>query len=220
MRGPINPNNALKGLHTSYIANTGSGKTQAVIQMGLIPRASQVILFDPAEDYTVLSGLKVRRFYDMRQFMLAVMKARRKRASFRLSLTVEPTKHNLLTFCTFAWTLGDGGRLLHVVLEELVACELGSGKAEGALNKISVLGRKYGFILHTVYQRPQQVPKTLISSSNRIWCGKQKTTLDAKCIAGEVDLEVSQIKTLKPFEYFYSDEVGNITKGRLRKPRN
>ncbi len=49
MREPINPNNALKGLHTSYIATTGGGKSQAVLQMGLIPRASQVLLFDPAE---------------------------------------------------------------------------------------------------------------------------------------------------------------------------
>ncbi len=40
MREPINPNNALKGLHTSYIATTGGGKSQAVLQMGLIPRVN------------------------------------------------------------------------------------------------------------------------------------------------------------------------------------
>lgn len=207
MREPINPNNALKGLHTSYIATTGGGKSQAVLQMGLIPRASQVLLFDPAEDY------------DLRAFMIAAMKARRKRASFRIALTIEATKSNLMAFCAFAWTLGDGGRLLHVVLEEMAVCELGSGKAEGALNKLCVLGRKFGFILHSVYQRPQQVPKTVLSQSNRVWCGKQKTSLDAKYISNEIDLTVEQIKTLKPLEYFYSDEMGNIRRGRLRTPR-
>lgn len=219
MREPINPNNALRGLHTSYIATTGGGKTQAVLQMGLIPKASQVLLFDPAEDYSTLSGLKVRRYYDMREFMIAAMQARRKRASFRIALTVEATKKNLAAFCAFVWTLGDGGRVLHLVLEELAVCELGSGKAEGALNKLCVLGRKFGFILHSVYQRPQQVPKTVISQSNRIWCGKQKTSLDAKYISNEIDLTVEQIKSLKPLEYFYSDEMGSITQGRLRKPR-
>ncbi|MEF1255751.1 hypothetical protein [Vibrio sp. M260112] len=82
----------------------------------------------------------MRRYYDMREFMIAAMQARRKRASFRIARTVEATKPR-----RFLCVRLDGGRVLHLVLEELAVCELGSGKAEGVLNKLCVARSKVWF---------------------------------------------------------------------------
>tara|TARA_B100000700_G_scaffold23245_1_gene22502 strand:+ start:8982 stop:9644 length:663 start_codon:yes stop_codon:yes gene_type:complete len=218
MMQPINPNNALDNEHCLYVAGSGGGKTTAVKKFGRIKGTDQVVFWDPHQDYDTIQQRKVRRYKTFKAFFAALRAARATKRGFKIALTVPESRKNFLKFCEVVKGFGDGlhAKRLHVVIEELPQVTESVGKEVGAYGWLLTVGRKFGFIVHSVAQRVVEISKTAVSQSVYKWVGVQFSRADAKRMSDETDVPLSDILNLNPLEYYFkSPNAGNFKKGRL-----
>ena len=218
MTGPVNSNNALAALHTLYVGGTGSGKTSAVKKLGNIKPTDQVAFWDPHEDYPDFRGRAVRRYTSFLQFAQALAAGRRTKQGFKIALTVPETRENFLKFCQIVKKMGDGhhAKLLHVVTEEVPQVTESLAKEKSVFGWLLSVGRKFGFVMHCVGQRPTEMSKTVLSQCIYKWVGMQQSFADAERMRKEIEVLLTDIQALKKLEYFYkSPGIGNVTRGKL-----
>lgn len=216
---PINANNKLKALHCVYCGGTGSGKTSAVKKFGNIAATDQVVFWDPHIDYEEIQGRKVRRYTSFSKFAAAVAAGRKTRQGFKIALTVPENRKNFLTFCEIVKRFGNGkhAKLLHVVIEELPQVTESVAKEKSVYGWLLSVGRKFGFVVHSVGQRVTEMSKTTLSQSPYKWVGMQPSAADADRMNKEIEVPINDIKALQPLEYFYkSPGIGNVKSGKLR----
>ncbi len=201
---PINSNPALDAEHVVYIATTGGGKTTAVKVMNTIPKkGAQVAFFDPYENYarSKFKGQKVMafRYTQKKEFIHALFKARSKRAPFKIAYIPESANSDELEFfCSVVWSLGDGRRApFHAVIEELASCVETAGKLKGKAGELLRGGRQFGIVVHTVFQRTQEVPKTVVSQSDTWWVGALASVKDAEYISKAKGVSISVLTSLQ-----------------------
>jgi DNA helicase HerA-like ATPase len=223
---PINPNNKLKPLHALFVGTTGSGKTTAIKQIGVIEAKDQVALFDPYKDYDQLVGRKVRRYTKLSAFAKALYQARAVRPAQGFKIAYSPTTganpKSLEAFCQVVWGAGDGEhpKRLKVVLEELAKCLKTASKADGAFGEILTGGRKFGLDALCLFQRGQEVSKTIFGQCSTKWVGKQERKKDAAYLADELDFPLNEILSMPDFHYMIKKPehgMGEFSKGKLRK---
>lgn len=218
MRGPVNSNNALPALHTLYCGGTGSGKTSAVKKHGNIKATDQVAFWDPHEDYPDFKGRVVRRYTSFVKFAQALAAGRRTKQGFKVALTVPENRKNFLKFCEIVKKMGDGhhAKLLHVVVEEVPQITESVGKEKSVYGWLLSVGRKFGFVVHSVGQRVTEMSKTVLSQSPFKWVGMQPSNADADRMRKEIEVDLLDLRALKPLEYFYkSPGIGNVSRGKL-----
>ncbi|MGF1762459.1 hypothetical protein [Aliivibrio kagoshimensis] len=201
---PINKNNALNAEHVSYLGTTGSCKTTAIRKLGFIKKSDQVLFFDPYEDHSnkAFLGLKVRKFTDWGEFYRAAWKARKGTGAFRLAMVgKERTPENLELFARIAWSLGNGNhkKRLHTVVEELAKFTKSAGKLDGVAGELWTGGRGFGLIMHTTFQRGQEVPKTVLDESAHFYIGAVGSSRGAKYVGEYLDVPVEAILSLQTF---------------------
>ncbi|WP_287226101.1 MULTISPECIES: hypothetical protein [Vibrio] len=199
---PVNKNNRLAPEHVCYMGTTGSCKTTAIRQLKLIPKAAQVVLFDPYRDHAgqMLHGMKVKPFTTFAEFYQYVWFARKGREPFRCALVgQERTRENLELFAQMVWSMGDGKhpRRLHCVIEELAKFTTNIGKLDGAAGELWTGGRGFGLVMHATFQRSQEIPKTVLDESKHIYIGAVSSTRNAKYIAEYFDVPYEDILALK-----------------------
>lgn len=223
----INKDNSLPALHCCYTAGTGGGKSVAVQYAGMIPDKPNLVIFDPYGDYVYrkgdkknqgFAGKKVFHFSSRQTFGNAFVKAWRSKKPFILAYMPEsPDRKEMLWLCDLVWKASDGNRRLDVVIEELAKWTDSVTKEQGILGECITGGRKFGLVMHTVFQRSTEVSKTIISQSKYKIIGVQESRADADRMAKECDLDMEQIKTLKPLTYFKSSGgLGNVEPLDLR----
>ncbi|EJG0226877.1 hypothetical protein DBT82_RS20735 [Vibrio parahaemolyticus] len=228
---PINSNPSHDAEHTIYVAGTGGGKTSAVKYLGLVPKGSQAVFFDPYSNYAgeKFQGQMCHGVSSRSAFVKALILARRRGRSFKLAYIPlqGATAEELEFFSAVIWAAGNGeANRLHVVIEELASCVETSGKLKGRAGELLRGGRQYGLVIHTVFQRGQEVPKTVTEQSSVWWIGALNTMSDAQWIAAKKGVDVQTIASLtsakvnkqkinKPIaEYILiKDGIGNITHG-------
>lgn len=211
---PVNSNPSLDAEHTIYVAGTGGGKTSAVKHLGLVPKASQAVFFDPYSNYAgskfhgqMCHGVKSRL-----AFLKALVLARRRQRSFKLAYVPwhGATSDELEFFSSVVWAVGNGlAARLYVVIEELATCVETNAKLKGRAGELLRGGRQFGLVLHTVFQRAQEVPKTVTDQSNLWWIGAVNSMSDAQWLADKRGLDVSTIANLKS---------AKVNKQRIGKP--
>ncbi|QIA63330.1 hypothetical protein GT360_07270 [Vibrio astriarenae] len=182
---PKNANQTLPALHTVYVAGTGGGKTTAIKKLNLVPRGAQVVFFDPYENYCngKFKGQNVQRFTEFAPFARALVAARAKNASFKCALVKPATMENLEMFAAIVWSVGDGlKKPLHVVIEELGSAAETSTKLNGRAGELWRGGRQFGLVVHSAFQRTQEVPKTVITQSPTWWVGGLSSLSDVNAI--------------------------------------
>ena len=205
----INPNNAHSVEHACYCGTSGSGKSVAVKLLGLIKDNEPVAILDIYGDYLPnrrrrLSGLGGRRVYHYTTrltFYRAFVEAWASGKPFAVAYqpqceNSEDYKTESAWFADLVWKAADGNRRLHVVFEEMAKYMDGTGKASNRIGEIATGGRKFGLICHFVFQRPTEVPKTLITQAAVLVVGAQQAMIDAKRWADELDCAVDEIKAL------------------------
>ncbi|WP_249348598.1 hypothetical protein [Pseudoalteromonas citrea] len=120
-----------------------------------------------------------------------------------------------LKFCEIVKGFGNGehAKLLHVVCEEVPQVTESVGKEVGPYGWLLSVGRKFGFVVHSVGQRVVEMSKTTLSQSEYKWIGAQKSKADAKRFADEADIPIKDILNLKNWNTFLSPLVlGNLPK--------
>ncbi|PJC85699.1 hypothetical protein CSW98_14070 [Vibrio sp. HA2012] len=211
---PVNSNPSLDAEHTIYVAGTGGGKTSAVKHLGLVPKASQAVFFDPYRNYAgaKFQGQQCLGTESRLMFVKALIQARKRGESFKLAYIPSKgaTAEELEFFSSVVWSVGNGkAPKLHVIIEELASCVETSGKLKGRAGELLRGGRQYGLVVHTVFQRGQEVPKTVTEQSSVWWVGAVNSLSDAQWLADKRGLNVSVIANLKS---------AKVNKARIGKP--
>lgn len=223
---PKNANNRLSENHWLVVGSSGSGKTTAVKQLGIIKQCDQVALFDPYLDYETLCGAEIRRYTSLPAFAKALFSARAAKQGRGFKIAFSPnngaTPAGLEAFCKVVWACGDGQhkKPLKVVMEELAKCVTTSGKATGFFGEILTGGRKFGLEAICIFQRGQEVPKTITGNIPNKWVGRQQRTNDALYLSKELDFPFEEIKVLPRYHYLVKTndhDIGQFDKGKLRK---
>ncbi len=213
----INPNNELDALHVAYTAASGGGKGVALQYSGLMPKSPCLALFDAYGDYVYKTGSKKQRgfggkrvyHYGTRQaFARAFKNAWDSKKPFRIAYKpVKPSRDEMLWFCQLMWFAADGNRRLDMVIEELAKWCDSAGKEQSPLGECMTGGRKFGLVVHTVFQRSSEIPKTVLSQSPYKVVGIQEVKIDRKRMAEECDLPEQQIKELENCTYWVKKPV-------------
>ncbi|MBY5920411.1 hypothetical protein [Ferrimonas balearica] len=207
----INPNNTLPARHVFYTATTGGGKSMAVQYAGFVPRVPCLAIFDPYGDYLYKTGSKrdngfggkrVYHYSTRRGFARAFRQAWGTRKCFRIAYKPpKPNRAEMLWFCELMWAAADGDRRLDVVIEEVAKWVESTAKEQSILGECMTGGRKFGLVMHTVAQRPTEVPKTITSQSPYKIVGMQESRADAERMMKELDCGFEEIKSLKALCY-------------------
>ena len=239
----INSDNSLDANHVCYLAGTGGGKTAAVKLLELW--GDCVAIFDMYGDYKYdgrkkqspfngLGGRAVYHYSTRNTFARAFVDAWRSGKKFVVAYQPEfnanlqgkelkaAKQNELYWFGQLVWAAADGNRQLDVVIEELAKLASTSGKDDTIIGELATGGRKFGVVLHSIFQRSQEVPKTIWNNSPRKVLGAQESKGDAKAISEELDVPVEQVFQLsilnnkfKKKRLYYlvktSGGIGNIT---------
>ncbi|MEZ9440346.1 hypothetical protein [Vibrio atlanticus] len=198
---PINSNPAHDAEHVIYVAGTGGGKTSAVKHLGLVPKSSQAVFFDPYRNYAAnkFQGQMCHSTSSRAAFVKGLFLARRRGQPFKLAYVPEQgaTNEELEFFSSVVWAMGNGkAAKLHTVIEELASCVETSGKLKGKAGELLRGGRQYGLVVHSVFQRGQEVPKTVTEQSPIWWVGAVNSLSDAQWLADKKGLNVNDIASL------------------------
>ncbi|TMO75325.1 hypothetical protein [Pseudoalteromonas aurantia] len=229
---PINPNEALPALNCLYAGTTGAGKSTAVKQLGRIKPTDQVLLFDRYGEHKgkQFLGREVRTYTNLKDFFNAAKAGRQTNRGFKIAFTpakdlntTAKRRKVFLEFLRACWALGDGRhkKLLHIYLEEINRVTITSGNEDSVYGELLEVGRKFGFVMHSVSQRLQPIPNTVISMSPYKWIGIQEAIGDVNRVSKELGITDKDIMNLKPLEYYFkSPGFGNVTKSKLKFSKN
>lgn len=213
---PVNINNSLPPKHACYLAGTGGGKTTAVKLLKFVGECAAI--FDMYGDYRYdarskspfngLGGRPVYHYKTRRAFATAFADAWRSGQKFVVAYSPEfsdkltgekltaARRTELFWFGSLMWAAGDGNRELHIIVEELAKLARTAGKDDTIIGEIATGGRKFGLVLHSIFQRSQEVPKTIWNNSPRKVLGAQEAKHDAKQVSIELDVDMSDVIAL------------------------
>ncbi|EOV0103238.1 ATP-binding protein [Vibrio vulnificus] len=208
---PINPNNELPNGHAWVCGMSGSGKTQ-LARRKLISATDQVAIFDPLGDYTgELAGRVVRSYPTLKTFAAALLQGRKTKQGFKIAYSPahETKEKDFDAFCKVAWAAGNGAhpKALKVICEEVAEHSNTSGKAGGYYGKLLRLGRKYGIQTISLFQRGQEVSKTIIDNCKLAYVMVQKTEKSAHYLEQMTGISASAINQLEVVEKVSCDYI-------------
>ena len=211
---PINPDRSHKNQHTLYLAKTGCGKTEDVIQNKEIPkRGARVLLWDPNDDYQ-----NVIRFTSLSDYRQALIKAIKSGKGFRLAFSGMQTRKNFIKWCELVWLSLDGNKRTYIIIEESAAVSVSSSKAESFDGVLINQSRKYGGVVHLVAQRPASIPKDLVTQFRYMHIGQQANR-DINPVSLNSGIDAETIQDIKQYCFACIDtETNDITTYKLKKP--
>lgn len=206
---PVNPNNALDCRNAMYVGSSGSGKTTAVKNLNIAANDC-VVFFDAFGDYEgTFKGQQVFTYYTWADFSENLFKARSSGKPFKIARGFKGRieKGDFELFCALAWACGDGSKEpLNVVLEELAKFCDTAGKMDGYVGDLIRIGRKFGLRTHCIFQRGQEVGKTVIGNCPIKWIGYQDRENDAVYLSKELGIASEAIAKLEKLEYIIKTE--------------
>ncbi|ODS09814.1 hypothetical protein ACRZ5S_14605 [Vibrio scophthalmi] len=227
---PVNSNARLDAKHSIYVAGTGGGKTSAIFHMPTIPKSAQVVIFDPYTGYAgkKLKGQMVHGTSSRHAFAKGLYMARRNGQPFKLAYIPKggACAEELEFFAGCVWSMGNGNAPeLHTVIEELASCVEAVGKLKGKAGELLRGGRQFGIVVHSLFQKAQEVPKTVTDQSDTWWVGKLQSSRDIEWVAHQREIPISELSKLisakqnmqrinKPIaEYLLITDFGQYKKG-------
>ncbi|WP_281832885.1 ATP-binding protein [Vibrio nigripulchritudo] len=206
---PIRANNSLSNHHTWVCGMSGCGKTSAAKKLFIRP-SDQVAIFDPLGDYKdELSGRVVRGYPTLKKFAIALLAGRKTKQGFKIAYQPEreTTPKDFDEFCRVVWAAGDGmhSKPLVVVCEEVAEHSESAGKAVGYHGKLLRLGRKFNIRTVNMFQRGQEVSKTIIDNCQFACVMMQKTDASADYLQKMTGINAKEIMGLAKLEYLLQD---------------
>lgn len=205
---PVNPDTSWPALHTMYLAATGGGKSQAVLQNPDIPwkqKTARIVMWDQAGDYPGLHCDTRAGF--IRHLRAGVAGG----GGFRVAFSGPATVDNFEWWCEVVWSILDGNHLTYIIAEELSEVCPTPGKATPNAAVLLNQARKYGGRFHGTSQFPQEVAKTFYRNCTIKFIGQQMGDDMCKKMAREIGLQAADVAALNPLEFYRHD-------GTAKKP--
>jgi len=206
---PINNNNKLSNGHIFCVGMSGSGKSSAAKKL-FVKATDQVVIFDPKKEYDGdLHGRKIRIYRKLGDFSRALLAGRETKQGFKICW--QPEKETTIKdfdlFCKVVWAAGDGKhpKPLKVVCEEVAEHSTNAGKATGYHGKLLRLGRSYNIHTINLFQRGQEVSKTIIDNCQFACVMMQKTFASAQYLEKMTGIAAKEIDQLNKLEYLLQD---------------
>lgn len=199
---PVNPNPSLSARHTLYLATTGGGKSQAVLQNPAIPwrqKTARIVMWDQAGDYPGLHCDTRAGF--IRHLRAGIAGG----GGFRVAFSGPATVENFEWWCEVVWSILDGNHDTHIIAEELSGVCPSAGKATPNAAILLNQSRKFGGIFHGISQKPQEVAKTYYDQAALKYVGQQKGAAMRRKMAGEIGVTPDQVAALEPLQFFKDD---------------
>lgn len=204
---PINGNNKLNNHHVFIVGMSGSGKTSAAKKL-FIKSTDQVVGFDPYGDYRGKLANRVVRSYDnLHDFAVALFAGRKTNQGFKIFYQPPVSKRtdnkDFDRFAKIVWAAGNGQhkKPLKCIFEEVAQHTDTIGKDKGYHGQIMRIGRKYGIHAINIFQRAQEVSKTIIDNCETACVLMQKTPDSAMYLQKKSGIPASTIDKLEPLEY-------------------
>lgn len=207
----INPDTSHRNENTLYLACTGGGKSQALLNNKNIPKkGARVLLWDIDEDH------KATRFETMPLFLKAVVKGIRSGKGFRLAYCGNDSLDNFEKFCEIAFSVLDGNKNTYIIIEEQADVSPTTTKATYWFGKLLRKGRKFGAKIHVTSQRGAEISKTAYTQCMTKYVGQQQGS-DILKMAIVANVSANQIKELKPLEFWRtSSNAGESVKIKIK----
>jgi len=196
----INPNTQHKNQNTGFIAMSGAGKSQAL--MNTLPtRGVRCLLWDIDNDHA-----QYNTFYynDKRKYIRAVKSAIKSGYGFRIAWDGANDVETFEWWCSVVYAALDGNHLTYIVVEELADVSPSSAKATQNFGEINRKCRKFGGVLLWTSQRSQEIAKTAYTQCDTFFIGKQKRSAKVKNLAELIGESEEAIKALKPMQFYKS----------------
>lgn len=211
---PRNPNDALPNRHTLIWGMSGCGKSQLLVNGGLVPAGKNVrcIMWD---DVGRLPGDYYRT---RRSFLAALEKALRAGGGFRIGYGGVQSPREFEWFCGVVWALLDGRKLTYIACEELAAVSASTGEALPMAALLLNQSRKYGGIFIGTTQRPQAVCKTFFDGCDIQYIGRQKTPGMCRKAAEVTGVDAARFKALPDLTFIKDGggDIGNLVTVKFR----
>jgi len=216
---PINNNNELSNHHAFVVGMSGCGKT-SFVKKKLLKSTDQVAIYDPKREYQgQLAGRQVRSYDRLKDFARALLAGRKTTQGFKIAYRPnEPSVADFDNYCRVVWAAGNGRhkKALKTINEEVAEYgSTGAGKATGYFGKLLRLSRAYGIHTINVFQRGQEVSKTIIDNCEYACIMMQKTPKSAKYLDELTGVPVNEIAELRKFDYILQ-QGRDHSKGKTR----
>gem|GEM_PF-804089 len=200
-----NPNTKLSNNNTLYIARSGGGKSQALMQNeGFPAQGVRALFFDPNEDHPWTI-----KFNCIDKFKSAANSAFKRwytksRQGFRLAYVGEQTPAIHEEWCKYACSILDGNHLTYFADEEVASSCESIARAEPYHRRLMNQGRKYGAVYNGTTQRPQEIPKTVFDQCEKWYVGGVSKTL-ARKLADEMNIPWESLMNQEPLSFYVKD---------------
>lgn len=205
---PINNNNKLENNHVYIVGMSGSGKSSAAKKRFIKP-TDQVAIYDPKREYSgELCGRKIRVYTSLKTFAAAIIAGRKTNQGFKIAYRPnEPSPADFDSFCRVVWAAGDGKhkKPIKAICEEVAENSTSAGKATGYHGKLLRLGRSYNIHTINLFQRGQEVSKTIIDNCQVGCLMMQKAKTSCVYLEGQTGIPANEIDQLKQFEFIHQD---------------
>jgi hypothetical protein len=232
----ININESLKAEHICIVADTGGGKTAAAKLLDCVKQKTaeligdHVAIFDIYNNYRFdgrkaknnkfngLGGRQVFTYHNRKDFAKNFIAAWRSGKRFVVAYNPIPEKPlsqdellkfrraELDWFGSLMWQSLDGNRKLHILVEELAKLVQSVGKDSSIIGEIATGGRAYGGVLVTLFQRKQEVPKTIWNMSPTKIIGALENHGDIKAMSEATDAPIKHIEQVSKLNAANEDE--------------
>ena len=213
------PDNRWPNDHTLYLAATGSGKSQALLQNPSIPRTgARVILWDHKPDHP---GLHIRgRVQFVKALRAGIVRHQKTGAGFRIAFAGERSVETFEWWCEVVWSVLDARHRTFAIAEELAAVST-PAKATPNAGILIREGRGYGLSFHGTSQRPQEIAKTFYENCDIRYYGRTRNQQLRRAWAAEMDVDPDRLKNLDKLEFLRDDGTAGppeLVKLRYRAP--
>lgn len=213
----INENTNHKNKHTLYLARSGYGKTQTLKRRGGIPSSgARVVLWDNNKDH------EAHRFSELGAFFRALMAANKSGRGFRIAYTGEAAPELFEDWAAGVWSILDGRKITHLLIEEYSDCCPSAGALSLKNNKyhrrLWTQSRKYGGIISATSQRPQLISKDSLGNAGEIWASSMDNSA-AKRVGAEIDRHFSELRDCKVGEFFHWQAGKDAQKIKVFTPK-
>ena len=211
-----NPDEGLANLHTTYVASSGGGKTQAMAaNIQSVKGKKRVLVWDTHGSF---KGMVCKTLAEFGRALIQHDDSN----DFSICYQGKGGQANFSIFTAMVLEFSRGDKITYVMIDEVADCTESIGKDRSGFGELLRGGRKFGLRIHSTAVSVAEVPNTVWRESKTKYIGQQDNVSDLKrCADALVDASNDDIQALEPLEFIVKrpdNSIENITVKYKKSP--